>query len=291
MKKGLLFFCCSCCILVLTIINLNVGPIVSGKVGDDWGLLNCELFKDQKDKAKDTLGSLSDEEDKYMQSRIDYCTRAKGIYNMEYTAFIFDMVIGFICGLIGLLHLFDIKKDFVANTGLIGLICGIVGFVLTLVYVIFNSIVFTSNYSGVVKRNDDGVFAMQKSGTTYVCDFHNEEDFYWGYADFFELNEKQYNYKHNFYDSVTKKCEDVNGIEAKFCVGTDPTNDGTFIATTPNVVNNNCKFIYAKAEVEITNKDKFDRILTTLILSLVVCYANIGLAIFGFLLFRTPGDF
>ena len=162
-----------------------------------------------------------DEEDKYMQSRIDYCIRAKGMYNMEYTAFIFDMVIGFICGLIGLLHLFDIKKDFVANTGLIGLICGIVGFVLTLVYAIFNSIVFTSNYSGVVKRNDDGVFAMQKSGTTYVCDFHNEEDFYWGYADFFELNEKQYNYKHNFYDSVTKKCEDVNGIEAKFCVGTD----------------------------------------------------------------------
>ena len=90
---------------------------------------------------------------------------------MEYTSFIFDVVIGFICSLIGLLHLFDIKKDFVSNTGLIGLICGIVGFVLTLVYEIFNVIVFTSKCSSVVERDEDGVFAIQSSGTTYKCLF------------------------------------------------------------------------------------------------------------------------
>ncbi|MBQ3642765.1 oligosaccharide flippase family protein, partial [bacterium] len=31
--------------------------------------------------------------------------------------------------------------------------------------------------------------------------------------------------------------------------------------------------------------------LTALILSLIVCLANIGLALFGFLLFRNPSDF
>ena len=41
----------------------------------------------------------------------------------------------------------------------------------------------------------------------------------------------------------------------------------------------------------VSNKDMFDRFLTALILSLVVCLANIGLALFGFLLFRTPGEF
>ena len=41
----------------------------------------------------------------------------------------------------------------------------------------------------------------------------------------------------------------------------------------------------------ISNKDISDRFLTALILSLIVCLANIGLALFGFLLFRTPGDF
>ena len=34
-----------------------------------------------------------------------------------------------------------------------------------------------------------------------------------------------------------------------------------------------------------------NRFFTALILSLIVGLANIGLALFGFLLFRTPGDF
>ena len=44
-------------------------------------------------------------------------------------------------------------------------------------------------------------------------------------------------------------------------------------------------------DTSISNKDISDRFLTALILSLIVCLANIGLALFGFLLFRTPGDF
>ena len=57
-----------------------------------------------------------------------------------------------------------------------------------------------------------------------------------------------------------------------------------------NVRENDCKYIYADAIKVNKNKDIFDRFLTTLILSLVVCLANIGLALFGFLLFRTPGN-
>ena len=188
MGKGLLFFCCSCCILVLTIINLSVGPIVSKRVGgvpENWGLLNCEKLKDDKDDTP----NLSDERDKYLQSNIDACVRKKGMHDMEYTAFIFDIVIGFICGLIGLLHLFDLKKDFVSNTGLIGLICGIVGFVLTFVYVIFNGIVFTSKYSGVPERDGDGIFAEATSTAgDFKCLNYDKEDYYWGYAKFSDLN-------------------------------------------------------------------------------------------------------
>ena len=44
-------------------------------------------------------------------------------------------------------------------------------------------------------------------------------------------------------------------------------------------------------DLGIENKDLSDRFLTALILSLFVCLSNIGLALFGFLLFRTPGDF
>ena len=285
MGKGLLFFCCSCCILVLTIINLSVGPIVSKRVGGDWGLKNCEQYKDEKD----GYTNLSDEQDKYYQSHIDACIRMKGMHDMEYTAFIFDIVIGFICGLIGLLHLFDLKKDFVSNTGLIGLICGIVGFVLTFVYVIFNGIVFTSKYSEVIERDGDGIYAeWVGSGTGYKCINYDAKDYYWGNAKFSDLNKKQYNYKKDFYDTATLSCAD-SSLYSKIdkCDGTEPSNQETF-----NIAQRgSCKYLYAQAEEAITNKDKFDRFLTALILSLVVCLANIGLALFGFLLFRTPGDF
>ena len=62
MSKGLIFFCCACAILLFTIINISVGPIISGKVGNDysmsdpddsssyinldWGTANCEYFSD-----------------------------------------------------------------------------------------------------------------------------------------------------------------------------------------------------------------------------------------------------
>ena len=284
MGKGLLFFCCSCCILVLTIINLSVGPIVSKRVGGDWGLKNCEQYKDEKD----GYTNLSDEQDKYYQSHIDACIRMKGMHDMEYTAFIFDIVIGFISGLIGLLHLFDLKKDFVSNTGLIGLICGIVGFVLTFVYVIFNGIVFTSKYSGVLERDGDGIFAeWDASISTYKCVNYDAEDYYWGFAKFSDLNKKQYNYKKDFYDTAALGCEDSSNYIDN-CKGDGSSNNGKFGSSQ---INGACKYVYAEAEDGIANKDLFDRFLTALILSLVVCLANIGLALFGFLLFRTPGDF
>ena len=146
MRKGIIFFCCSCVILVLTIVNLSIGPCISGKFDggvETWGNANCAKLKDEYDEQK----GLTKEQEKSYEVQIDKCERKKAMYNMEYTSFIFDVVIGFVCGLLGLLHIFEVKKDFVANTGLVGLICGIIGFVLTFVYVIFNGLVFTSNYS------------------------------------------------------------------------------------------------------------------------------------------------
>ena len=46
MSKGLIFFCCSCAILLFSIINLSVGPIISKRVRGDWGTVNCEKAKD-----------------------------------------------------------------------------------------------------------------------------------------------------------------------------------------------------------------------------------------------------
>ena len=291
MGKGLLFFCCACCILVLTIINLSIGPIISGKVGIDsvsgnlfyWGTANCKMYADQYDKDTNP-----DDVKKYSTKWAkDECTRKKGMHDMEYTSFIFDIVIGFVCGLLGLLHIFDLKKDFVSNTGLIGLISGVVGFVLSLVYVIFNGIVYTTYYdysNQVFKRDGDGVFAEWK-GDKYECLYfdkvENEHSYYATYAD---LIKKQYNYQSDFYGDAENGCR----ASPSNCVRKEYLS----IAIQQNALTTSeCKKLYVSEETEITNKDISDRFLTALILSLFVCLANIGLALFGFLLFRTPGDF
>jgi len=171
MGKGLIFFCCACCILVLTIVNLSIGPIISN-VGNSrgWGTLNCEEKKDDVDTYEDDP-TCDDDCLKYDHKwYLTECQRKKGMHDMEFTAFIFDIVIGFICGLLGLLHQFDLKKDFVSNTGLIGLCCGIVGFALTFVYVIFNGLIFTTLDINEPKRDGDNAFA-EKTATAgqYKC--------------------------------------------------------------------------------------------------------------------------
>jgi len=53
MNKGLIFFCCACVILLFTIINISVGPIVSRR--NDWGTLNCAKMSDDYDDIKEIL--------------------------------------------------------------------------------------------------------------------------------------------------------------------------------------------------------------------------------------------
>ena len=297
MGKGLLFFCCSSCILVLTIINLSIGPITSGKMkyysGEgDWGTLNCAAAKDYYDDKKDD-SSCNDDCLKYgAKWSLDMCKRKKGMHDMEYTAFIFDIVIGFVCGLIGLLHLFDLKKDFVSNTGLIGLGCGFVGFVLTFVYVIFNGLVYTSYYDvqhQIYKRDGDGAFA-ELDGNKYKCLYYdkagNSHSFYAKYSD---LGKKQYNYNKGFLEDwaeIDSNCK----ARIDVCFGQETI----LTSAKKDSKGNDCKFLYMNEhyiEDGIENKDISDRFLTVLILSLFVCLANIGLALFGFLLFRAPSDF
>ena len=296
MGKGLLFFCCACCILVLTIVNLSIGPIISGAAyrytGENFGTLNCKASKDVLDAAKDLPGH-DDDDIKYNEEyNYNTCTREKGMHDMEYTAFIFDIVIGFVCGLIGLLHLFDLKKDFVSNTGLIGLACGVVGFVLTFVYVIFNGLVYTTVYTGIFKRDGDYAFA-EKDGNDFKCFyFDNEHNGKSIYAKLSDLGKKQYNYKKEW----NKDIKDVNCI-----ITSDITIETCSTAEIPNSLKNlrslpaysGCDYLYVGTNIqdEIENKDLSDRFLTTLILSLIVCLASIGLALFGFLLFRNPSDF
>ena len=77
--KVLIFLCCACVILVFTIINVSVGPIVSRRVGSSWGYLNCKYYKDLYDEDPST----GDEKKYVSQWRLNYCKNRKGIHDME----------------------------------------------------------------------------------------------------------------------------------------------------------------------------------------------------------------
>ena len=304
MSKGLIFFCCACAILLFTIINVSVAPIINDRV-KIYGTQNCKKLSDDYDEDKKNL-QLDDKTKKYYYEwGIDECNRKKAMYNMEYTSIIFDMVLGFVCSLLGLLHHFEVKKEFVPKTGIIGVACGIVGFVFTFVYVIFNGIVYTSYYEyledleePIYKTDSKGAFAEWKNGK-YECFYYDEPGNYYALiAKYSDLIKKQYNYNKDLKNDLNR-----DYTEAKLCRGqpSDCSGDGYILSTTGNEPDKyidvggdlkDCKYLYHDYNtIYITNRDKSQRFLTALILSLLICLANIGLAIFGFLLFRTPGEF
>jgi len=305
MLKGLIFFCCAGCILILTIINLSIGPIVNRTInnnfvrmalkytsGNNGGTLNCAYLSDEYDK----LNNINDKDDKYVYKwAINECSRRKGLHVMEYMSFIFDIAIGFVCGLLGLLHHFDLKKEFVSKTGLIGLGCGSVGFILTFIYVVYNGIVYTNYYDSIplLKRDSDLAFAEWK-GDHYECYYYDDGNIHAIYAKYSDLINKQYNYDKDLLEEATSgeafKCQ--HNSEASNCATKKNLGISQKTYFDDNGNSKKCKYLYVSYSIDdITNKDKSDRFLTTLILSLFVCLANIGLALFGFLLFRTPGEF
>ena len=69
------------------------------------------MLSDYYDKYEESH-SLNDDARKYnFEWIINECERKKAMHDMEYTSFILNVIFGFVCGLLGLLHLFDLKLN------------------------------------------------------------------------------------------------------------------------------------------------------------------------------------
>ena len=54
MSAGTNFFVVSCAILIFSIINFSLGPIINKKVVGDWDLANCAKLSDDYETRKKT---------------------------------------------------------------------------------------------------------------------------------------------------------------------------------------------------------------------------------------------
>ena len=303
MSNGMIFFIFACCILVLSIININIGPIVSLSLGSDWNQLNCKLLSDEYELQKNEFGSLDDKTKKFtFEYPIKRCNRRKGMYYSEHIAFVFDVVIGFLCGLLGFVHFLGYKLELLKITGFIGVICGIIGFILTLIYVIYNSLVYMNDYYvayqrdifyeiGLPKLDNEGAFAVLTDSGKYECLFYDDSgDIYSVFAKYSDYHKKQYSYNKEIYLAYIEESKVNDCISDDYYISCvyDRYIDESYTYTDSDGQFRYCqKLYYYPLDVTLL-KDISDKFITTFIFSLFICIFHIGLVIFGFFLFSNP---
>ena len=301
MNKTLIFFCLACALLFLSIVTICTAPIINHDL-DFYGNQNCQIYADTKDKTD----GLTDKQKDLLDRGKNLCNREKAMYGLEYASFISDLILGFICALLSLLHFFGVGNSFEKFTGIIGLICGIIGFILTLIYIIYSGYIFT--HDGGISYNPDSSpyyngndYKLDKdrkyaewddSKNQYKCLYYDKDDITALYVKYQDLGKKQYNYHKDFSfpddDSEYKNCQinshmDSSSRESQiweFC-----ENPQNYYATKHNGCNN----LYYNGNNDFGNKYKYDKWVTTIIFGCFIIALNLGLAIFGFLLFNQTG--
>ena len=291
-----LFLIFSGCIVIFSIICICSGPIINGVIpsSSSWKTGNCQMASDYYKELKKN----SNDKDQIEQAKKERneCNRKKTMYGLEYSSLIIDVICGFVCLILGLLHYFDIAKPFEKVTGIIGLSTGIIGFILTLVYVCYSGFIFTNDHStNVYKTNDDLAFAQFVDGKGYKCLFYKDKDENSIYAKYNDLGKKQYNYNKKKSQEYSEGTTELKKCTFSYSNSYPPSPFSNYPSDCKyneyyydtSIKHDGCDYFYIKPSDYISNKYLFDRWTTTIIFSCFIIACDIGLAIFGFLLFRS----
>ena len=296
MNNNLFFLIISCVSICFTIIVICNGPVINNIVSINPSR-NCKQYSDQYDQNK-KAGTLTEALKKSIKKQLHKCNRDKAMYGLEYSSLIMDIFFSFVCCLLGFLNYYGVAKGFEKIIGIIGLASGVICFVMTLVYICYSGYIFTNDPSGVTKLDKDGLYAKLEGGE-YKCIFYDEDDQNAVFATYSELGKKQYNYnkdnyfltsdsKSEIYDCVLNHDRDSDTAN-NYCLSNPsfpiPTVD------TPQHDGKPCENLYSyQQNDEIDNKYKYDRWVTSIIFGVFVIACSIGLALFGFLIFKGDGS-
>lgn len=305
MNNNLFFLILSTCLLVLSVITICLAPIMNGAGGnyfEDWNIANCQKMDDDYKYAKGHDAYNLEYKEEYVRDKIDKrriteCKRHKIMYSFEYVAFYVDVVLSFICFVLGLIHYLESGNNFEKVSGIIGLISGIIVAALTIVYVAFSTLIFSNEAIKNLEILYPNKAYARWNGQKYIHDYDEEkarsEDSDLKLAKFKDLGKKQYNYDSELYKM---NADGSNGNEFKNCQAYLNLNDYSIQRTYDiNGNTHNCEYIwnpnYNRLNQESTdNKFLYDRWLTTIIFGLLITICGICLVLFGFLLFKNSGD-
>jgi len=216
------------------------------------------------------------------------------MYGLEYSSLIMDIFFSFVCCLLGFLNYYGVAKGFEKIIGIIGLASGVVCFIMTLVYICYSGYIFTNDPSDVAKLDKDGLYAELKEGV-YKCKFVKDDDPDAFYATYSELGKKQYNYnKDNYFLTSGSEIYDCaighgSNVAKYYCI----ENPSLFASAAASLSHDGkaCEKLYSyQQNNSISNKYDYDRWVTSIIFCVFVIACSIGLALFGFLIFKGDGS-
>ena len=283
MNYSFFFFLCASIVLVLSVISICTAPIINSIInGSSWGNNNCNMLSDEYNYEKKE-GSLTEQQLKEEKRQINVCKRQKAMHGLEYASLICDITFGGVCALLGLLHYLEVGKAIEKKSGLIGIIAGTIGFILTLVYVIFSGYIFNNDYyykNNNYESHENKLFPngayLKWNGYKYVHNYDEEkihDNPNLAYIKWKDLGLKQYNY-----DSKLYKNSYITGAEFTDC------KDDIYNSASPS--DPICNYVWgSNHDKDMKNKYIYDRWITTLILSVFISLLNLGVILFGFFLF------
>ena len=302
MNKQLFFLIVACSLFVLSIIAINVAPIISkagyGDLFKGWANGNCQILDDvykyrKKNHGYDPPFTKADEQDD--KNEIKECKRHKVMYGLEYSTFIIDITLGFLCSFLSLFHFLEPGKSFEKISGLISIFVGGVTAVITIIYLIFSGLIFSNEPVRSIKILYPNKASLKHNGAKYVFNYDYEkwkDDHDIKYIRYKDLGKKQYNYDSDIYkalkyysDSEYEKCseQDISSYYSQ-------NEKKKYTVDEPN--DHKCDYIWEANFDNENNNNKYlyDRWMTCIILSVIIVVCGIGLIIFGFLLFKSEGD-
>lgn len=266
----LILLCISGGILIFSIISISVAPIMNNTLEkfNNWGKYDCQILSDEAEYA----ANLDERYTKEIER--DLCYRRNGMSGLEYISFIMNIIICFVIAQMTLIHNLDSALNFQKYTGLISLIGGIAAFIFTIIYVGISGYIFVYDpafYNILNDKSQDMVKklysngALKKNQGSGLYIYSNDKSDFAEYATYSELGKSQYNYNKELYKTYDEN--DVCSI-SKY----SPSSS--------------CEYFYEQPTDLIENKYLYDRWLTALVLAVFIFLGDLGMAVFGFMLYK-----
>ena len=288
MNKNLFFLCFAAGVIVLSIICITIAPIINKHLS--LGGQNCQLAQVNYEYYK-SRDFKFDEKVEKLKEEISLCKRRNAMHDLEYTAFIIDIVLGFICSLLGLIHYLDAGKNIEKYSGLIGLICGVIITIFTIVYVGFSADIFNNDiaykplpseifsniqnwhtvYSTSTDHNFDALTSTSLSkspiqvlypnkavvhwnGEKYVHDYDETEqqkDYEIKYIKYKDLGKSQYNYDSEITKLEIDRTSDADSV-LNHCTFSAPVTARVSYTLSDGTTQKECDYLW---EVPDSNND------------------------------------